>query len=98
MKILALEREKPGRSAGDFQPLLLAEAEQAWQLYRQGIFRELYFDERQHTAVIILESESIARAQAVLATLPLVQAGLIEFEIIPLAPYDGFERMFENKI
>jgi hypothetical protein len=66
MKILALEREKPGGSAEDFQPLLLVEAEQAWQLYRQGIFRELYFDERQHTAVIIIESESIASAQAVL--------------------------------
>jgi muconolactone delta-isomerase len=97
MKILALEREKPGLSSASFTPHLKDEAQRAWELYRQGVFRELYFDERQHTAVIIIESDSIGSAQAVLATLPLVQAGLIEFEIISLVPYDGFERLFENK-
>jgi hypothetical protein len=97
MKILALEREKPGLSSATFTPHLKDEAQRAWELYRQGVFRELYFDERQHRAVIIIESESIASAEAVLTTLPLVQAGLIEFEIIPLVPYDGFERLFGNK-
>jgi muconolactone delta-isomerase len=97
MKLLALEREKPGLRSDDFQPHLKDEARQAWQLYRQGIFRELYFDERQHTVVIVMECESEGAAQEVLSSLPLVQAGLIEFEIIPLAPYDGFERLFENK-
>jgi len=29
-------------------------------------------------------------ARHLLATLPLVQAGLINFDIIPLVPYDGF--------
>jgi len=29
-----------------------------------------------------------------LATLPLVQARLIAFDIIPLAPYPGFGRLF----
>ena len=36
-------------------------------------------------------------ARQILAQLPLVQAGLIEFEIIPLVPYDGFERLFGNE-
>jgi hypothetical protein len=31
-------------------------------------------------------------------TLPLVQANLIEFEIIPLKPYPGFERLFNKNI
>jgi len=29
-------------------------------------------------------------------TLPLVQANLIEFEIIPLKPYPGFKRIFDK--
>jgi len=33
----------------------------------------------------------------VLATLPLVKEGLITFEIIPLAAYPGFSRLFENR-
>ena len=31
-----------------------------------------------------------------LETLPLVQAGLIRFEVIPLVPYPGFGRLFEK--
>jgi len=31
----------------------------------------------------------------VLNELPLVQAGLIAFDIIPLAPYDGFNRLLK---
>ena len=37
-----------------------------------------------------------AEAQQVLASLPLVQAGLITFEVIPLVPYPGFARLFEK--
>ena len=33
-------------------------------------------------------------AEGLLDTLPLVKEGLIEFEVIPLAPYPGFERLF----
>ncbi len=35
-----------------------------------------------------------AEARQALETLPLVQAGLIEFQILPLIPYDGFARLF----
>ena len=30
-----------------------------------------------------------------LGALPLVKAGLIEFELIPLRPYPGLERLFK---
>jgi hypothetical protein len=32
----------------------------------------------------------------VLATLPLVLTGLIEFEVVPLRTYPGFARLFEQ--
>ncbi len=95
MKFLALEREQNGLTAADFAPHLRAEAARAWELTRQGIFRELYFDDRHHTAVIMLECADAGAAQQVLNSLPLVAAGLITFELIPLAPYDGFARLFE---
>ncbi|HZW03126.1 MAG TPA: muconolactone Delta-isomerase family protein [Anaerolineaceae bacterium] len=94
MKLIALEHERPGLSAADFQPHLSAEARQAWALYRQGVIRELYFRADRHTAVLVLECSSAAEAQAALDTLPLVQAGLIEFELLPLEPYTGFSRLF----
>jgi hypothetical protein len=44
--------------------------------------------------VLILECENTEDASQILGTLPFVEADLIEFEIIPLVPYDGFERLF----
>jgi muconolactone delta-isomerase len=95
MKILALEREKSGSKAADFQPYLVDEARAAWQLVQAGIFREMYFIADKHTAVIMLEADSAAEAKEILARLPLAQAGLITFEMIALQPYDGFERLFK---
>ncbi|MBI5565288.1 MAG: superoxide dismutase [Chloroflexi bacterium] len=94
MKILALERERSGLTAADFQPHLRAEAARAWELQQAGVIRELYFRADQHTAVLVLECPTLEDAQAALNTLPLVEHGLIAFELIPLKPYDGFARLF----
>jgi muconolactone delta-isomerase len=94
MKFLALERELPGATAGQFQPLLRDEARRVWELQQSGALREIYFHADEHTAVIMLECVDAEEARSLLSTLPLVQAGLIDFEIVPLAPYDGFARLF----
>ena len=98
MKVLAIEREVPGVSAADFTPQLKkAEAAQAWQLYQSGVLRELYFRQDQSSAILVLECQDVAASRQILEGLPLVEAGLISFEIIPLVAYPGFERLFENK-
>ena len=95
MKILALEKEVPGVAEGWFtEKLLRAEAAKAWELQQSGILRELYFRADKHEAVLVLESKSTEDARSHLASLPLMQAGLIDFEIIPLVPYPGFARLF----
>ena len=97
MKILAIEREQPGAAVHDFQRLARAEAVRAWELYQAGVIRELYFRQDRPEAVLILECADVEEAAASLTTLPLVEAGLIAFEIIPLAPYPGFARLFGNR-
>jgi muconolactone delta-isomerase len=96
MKLLALERELPGAAAEAFQPHLKAEARRVWELQQSGLLREIYFNSDQHTAVLMLECPSVEEARDLLAGLPLVAAGLIEFEILPLAPYDGYARLFDR--
>ncbi len=93
--ILALEREKPGLAAADFAPHLQAEAARAWELYQTGVVRQLYFNAESNSAVLLLECETTDKASEILATMPLVQVGLVTFEIIPLVPYSGFARLFE---
>ena len=96
MKILAIEKEASGVAGEDFQPHLKAEAARAWELYRAGVFREMYFREDRPEAVLMLECADIEEAEQVLRTLPLIKAGLITFELIPLAPYPGFARLFTD--
>ena len=95
MKILALERETPGRTAAeDFAPYLEQEARQAWKLHQAGVIRELYFRQDRSSAVLVLECRDSEEAEQILGSLPLVKSGLITFDIIPLVPYPGFSRLF----
>ncbi|MCX6137692.1 MAG: hypothetical protein NTV54_09390 [Ignavibacteriales bacterium] len=97
MKILAIEKETLGAAGNAFAPHLRAEAFRALELYLDGVIRELYFRADQKAAVLILECESVGAAEKALATLPLVQRGLIAFDYIPLAPYPGFKRLLERE-
>ncbi|MFZ5878358.1 MAG: muconolactone Delta-isomerase family protein [Chloroflexota bacterium] len=94
MKILAIEHELPGATAEGFQQHARAEAARAWELHQQGIIRELYFRADRDEAVLVLECESVDAARAALSSLPLVEHGLIHFELIPLTAYPGFARLF----
>ena len=94
MKILVIEHELPNATAEQLQRFANDEARKVWELHQAGIIRELYFRTDQNEAVLILECESVMKAQEILVVLPFVQAGLITFEIIPLKAYSGFERLF----
>lgn len=98
MKILATERELPNIDHDAYTPdLLRAEAQRAWELYQAGVVRELYFRADRPEAVIILECTTVEDAAAALDSLPLVQAGLVAFDLIPLKAYPGFARLFVDK-
>jgi hypothetical protein len=94
MKIIALEHELTGAAAEKFQQYEVQEASKAWDLHLAGIIRELYFRADRNEAVLVLECESVEEAQRILFELPFVREGLIDFEIIPLKAYPGFERLF----
>jgi hypothetical protein len=94
MKILAIEHELPGATVAQFQQFASVEARRVWELVQQNIIREANFRADRNEAVLTLECDDIDAARSALASLPLVHHGLIEFELIPLAPYPGFGRLF----
>lgn len=96
MKILALEHELPLATPEKYKQYARAEAARAWELHQQGFIRELYFRADRSEAVLVLECEDVKRAQQVMASLPLVEQGLITFELIPLVAYPGFARLFRD--
>ena len=94
MKILAMEIEIEGVTPEQFQPHLKGAAAHVWELYQSGVIRELYFRADRPEAVLMLECADLAEARQDLGSLPLVKAGLITFDIVPLVPYLGFARLF----
>ncbi len=97
MRIIAIEQEAPGLNKRDFVPHLRDEAEAGWKLYKEGVIREMYFRADRPEAILILECSDLKEAEDRLAELPLVEKGLIRFELIPLKPYHGFERLFAKR-
>ena len=61
-----------------------------------GVIRELNFHADEPTAVLVLECPDPAEADPAEASLPMVSAGPIEFEVIPLRAYPGFARLFAS--
>jgi len=96
MKILAIEKEVKGVKEKDFiKDILKREAKRTWELCQNGTIREMYFTEENNLAVLILEAVDKKEAAKILNTLPLVKEKLIAFDLFPLLPYNGFERLFK---
>jgi len=95
MKIMAITKDVPGVNWENSDEILKNETINAYKLYQDGIFREIYFTQNRD-AVIILEALSIDEAVGIMNNLPLVQKNFISYELFELNPYNGFERLFEN--
>jgi len=99
VRILAIERPVRGVAEAQFTPeLAAAEARRVWELYQAGMIRDFYFRADASSAVLMLECDDAPAARAVLASLPLVTAGLIEFDVLPLRAYPGFGRLFAPSV
>jgi muconolactone delta-isomerase len=94
MKIMALEIPVPDVNPANFAPHIKPEARRVWELLQSGELREIYRRADGKGHVIMLECASVAEAQALIDSLPLVQEKLIAFELIPLGAYPGLARLF----
>jgi hypothetical protein len=98
MKVLAIGRPRAGADVRGEVVLHAAEEMRAlWQLYRDGVVREMYMPGQQPGAVLVLETPAIQDAEAALASLPLVTAGVIEFELTELRPFAAFSVLFAGQ-
>ncbi|WCM88380.1 superoxide dismutase [Acidovorax sp. NCPPB 3576] len=94
MKLLCLDIPQPGASLDQYQPHMLNEARHAWQLHSRGIVRDIYLRQDRPGVAIIAECDSVEAARQALRELPLAQAGLIDWEVIPLGPFLNWEMLF----
>jgi len=94
MKIIALEVPVPGADPSKFGPHIKPEVLRAWELIQSGELREIYRRTDGKGHVLIFECASVAEAQVLVDSLPLVREKLIAFDLIPLGAYPGFGYLF----
>jgi hypothetical protein len=70
------------------------EIRHGWASYKSGLIRDIYSRQDRPSVAIIAECVSVEEAKQAFSDLPLVKAGLIEIEAIPLGPFLNREFLF----
>lgn len=97
MKILVMPKPIPSVPREELLKHAPEEVRAVWKLYEQGICREFYTRrDEPGRVVLMLECGSAEAAQEALATLPFAQMHLIDFDVIPLGPFDGLTHLFQQ--
>ncbi len=94
MKALVLMRIADGRSPADLKPHALAENQAIWRLYLGGIVRDMHMRQDTVGAAFTLEVADADEAHRIVGALPMVEAGLLAAEVIPLGPVRPLENLF----
>jgi muconolactone delta-isomerase len=74
----------------EFAAHIDAERERVRELYRDGVVRSIWSRKDAAGAVMLLECSDEAAARAAVDSLPLARRGMLEVQILPLAPYPAF--------
>jgi muconolactone delta-isomerase len=90
MQFLSISRRKPGVTDEACAPWVGAEAERARELYAEGWLRQIWHRADMPGACLLWEAAGVEQVNELLGTLPFAKAGLLDFEVIALAPYRGF--------
>jgi muconolactone delta-isomerase len=91
MQFLSMSRRITERfSDAEFAEHIQAERERVRELYRDGIVRAIWSRSDVAGAVMLLECPDARAAQAAVGSLPLAQRGMLDVQILPLAPYPAF--------
>jgi hypothetical protein len=86
VKLLAIGSFTAKAKSSDWKPMLPSEVRETVRLYLAGKIDQWYVKQDQSGVVFLLNLTDPAEAHALLDKLPLGQAGLMEFQIIPLGP------------
>lgn len=94
MQVLVLAQLVEGIPEERLVPLGKEEALKAWEFYAAGLLRWVASRTDKRGIVAIFEAGDTEEVRKAVESMPMVKAGFIAAELIPLAPYVGFERLF----
>jgi hypothetical protein len=94
MQFLLIARVVEGVAIEQVMPHVKAEAAAVWDKYTTEIVRSIYYIADNSGAILMCESANLETMQEIAAQFPMVKAGVLKIEVLPLKPYTGFESLF----
>jgi len=85
-RVLAIGRLTKPPTTADFQAVMPGEVRDTVDLYLAGKIADWYVAKDAPGVVFILDVRSVDEARVLTSALPLVKAGLMQFQFIPLGP------------
>jgi muconolactone delta-isomerase len=96
MQFLVVLRLKPDADKARLMALARPEAARAWEMVAAGVVRSIHFIKGPAGAVLLFEADDQSQVEAQVAQLPLVEAGMVTVEILPLVPFTGWALLFAS--
>jgi hypothetical protein len=94
MQFIAISKRLADFSIDVASELALMEARAAWELHKAGDVVSIHFDEPQSKGIMFIDCATREDAALILAGLPMVAEGLIDFDIYHLGPFSRLEMLF----
>ena len=96
MQYFAIDKNIEGVTEDQLRPHLPAELSATLQLYLSDKVRNFYFRKDRPGVILLMEVEHKQEAEELLKSLPLVQFGLLAFELIPVGPLEPLELLLRQ--
>lgn len=96
MQYLVIARVKEEAPIQKLMALVKPEAAKIWEYYAAEKVRSVYYFADMDGVVLFLEATSLEEVEAAAQDFPMVEAGFLSTEIIPLKPYTGFASLFKT--
>lgn len=87
MKIIAIDKVQPDATPDKIKETFMNEVNHTVKMYLADVVREMYFRQDRSGTVLILEAPSVEDARGLINKMPMVQAGLIDYDLIPVGPF-----------
>ena len=94
MQIMAIVTRAQGRTDADVAAYRVPEGRGVWALYKSSVVRSMWSRTDHPGALLLLEVAGRAHARDAMMCLPMVRDGLVEFQLLELAPFQGLEYLF----
>ncbi|MFK5971318.1 MAG: hypothetical protein QM487_14530 [Candidatus Marithrix sp.] len=95
-QILMISHLAPGVTLEDTMPYNRDEAKLAWEYYTTGKYRQMFGRLDEGGVVVIMEAKNIEEAHKSVKLMPLVNNGMVEYELIPLGYFFPLSALFNK--